>query len=117
MDEFATPEAGPYCIAIQLDPELGSLPDGHIDGLGAIPKTYAGALFRVRRVVTNVRKLYYHNLETDYENSFELVEDQTYETRDLKQRASEPRTTSTATSHPHSQTIIGAFYELYTTVP
>lgn len=84
MDEFATPEAGPYCIAIQLDPELGSLPDGHIDGLGAIPKTYAGALFRVRRVVTNVRKLYYHNLETDYENSFELVEDQTYETRDLE---------------------------------
>ncbi|KAH6636051.1 hypothetical protein F5144DRAFT_163801 [Chaetomium tenue] len=84
MDEFATPEAGPYCIAIQLDPELGSLPDGHIDGLGAIPKTYAGALFRVRRVVTNVRKLYYHNLETDYENSFELVEDQMYETRDLE---------------------------------
>ncbi|KAL2136602.1 hypothetical protein VTI74DRAFT_2907 [Chaetomium olivicolor] len=84
MDEFATPEIGPYCIAIQLDPELGYKPEGYVDGLGAMPKTYAGALFRVRRVVTNVQKLYYHNLETEYENSFELIEDQTYTSRDLE---------------------------------
>jgi hypothetical protein len=75
MDEFATPEIGPYCIAIQLEPELGP-PEGHIAGLGAVPKTFAGALFRVRRVVTHVRKLYYHNLEAEYENSFELIEDE-----------------------------------------
>jgi len=84
MDEFATPEIGPYCIAIQLEPELCVRPDGHIEGLGAVPQTFAGALFRVRRVVTNVKKLYYHNLETEYENSFELVEDEAYGNRDLE---------------------------------
>jgi hypothetical protein len=84
MDEFATPDIGPYCIAIQLEPELGSQPEGYIDGLGAAPKTFAGALFRVRRVVTNVKKLYYHNLESEYENSFELVEDEAYGSHDLE---------------------------------
>ncbi|KAL2170833.1 hypothetical protein VTG60DRAFT_4402 [Thermothelomyces hinnuleus] len=84
MDEFATPEIGPYCIAVQLEPELGVQPNGYIEGLSRAPKTFAGALFRVRRVVTNVRKLYYHNLDTDYENSFELVEDETYGDRDLE---------------------------------
>jgi hypothetical protein len=83
-DEFATPEIGPYCIAIQLDSELGYRPEGHIDGLGAAPKTFAGALFRVRRVVTNVRKLYYHNLEAEYENSFELIEEEGYAGDDLE---------------------------------
>ncbi|KAK4149460.1 hypothetical protein C8A00DRAFT_37944 [Chaetomidium leptoderma] len=82
MDEFATPEMGPYCIAIQLEPELGGRPA--IDGLGPVPKTFAGALFRVRRVVTNVRKLYYHNLESEYENSFELIEDEMYGGSDLE---------------------------------
>ncbi|KAL1840199.1 hypothetical protein VTJ49DRAFT_729 [Mycothermus thermophilus] len=77
-DEFATPDMGPYCIAIQMDPELGVKPPGHIDGLTAAPRTFAGALFRVRRVVTNVRKLYYHNLESDYDTSFELVEAEGY---------------------------------------
>jgi len=84
MDAFATPDIGPYCIAIQLEPELSNTPDGHIDGLGAVPRTYAGALFRVRRVVTNVRKLYYHNLEAEYENSFELIEDEAYGNTDLE---------------------------------
>ncbi|KAK4249667.1 hypothetical protein C7999DRAFT_12556 [Corynascus novoguineensis] len=84
MDEFATPEMGPYCIAIQLEPELGAQPNGYIQGLGPVPKTFAGALFRVRRVVTNVRKLYYHNLESDYDNSFELVEDEPYGNYDLE---------------------------------
>ncbi|KXX76884.1 hypothetical protein MMYC01_207851 [Madurella mycetomatis] len=84
VDAFATPEIGPYCVAIQLDPELGYRPEGHIDGLGVAPKTYAGALFRVRRVMTNVRKLYYHNIETDYENSFELVEEEEYGTKDFE---------------------------------
>lgn len=85
VDEFATPEIGPYCIAIQLDPELGSDPPGYIDGLDtAAPKTFAGALFRIRRVVTNVRKLYYHNLEPEYEDSFELVEDEQYSPGDLE---------------------------------
>lgn len=84
MDEFATPDIGPYCIAIQLDPELGYTPEGHIEGLGAAPKTFAGALFRIRRVVTNVRKLYYHNLEAEYENSFELIEDERHTGEDLE---------------------------------
>ncbi|KAK4135520.1 hypothetical protein BT67DRAFT_377586 [Trichocladium antarcticum] len=84
MDEFATPEVGPYCVAIQLDPELGYTPEGHINGLGAAPKTFAGALFRVQRVVTNVRKLYYHDLEAEYENSFELIEEEGYEGEDLE---------------------------------
>lgn len=83
-DAFATPEIGPYCIAIQLKPELGYRPEGHIDGLGTAPRTYAGALFRVRRVVTNVRKLYYHNLESQYENSFELVEEEEYGGKDFE---------------------------------
>ncbi|KAK3302583.1 uncharacterized protein B0T15DRAFT_310511 [Chaetomium strumarium] len=78
MDEFATPDIGPYCIAIQLEPELGYRPEGYIDGLGAVPRTFAGALFRVRRVVTNVKRLYYHNLESEYESSFELIEDDAY---------------------------------------
>jgi hypothetical protein len=78
MDAFATPEIGPYCIAIQIDTELGHRPAG----LGAAPKTYAGALFRVRRVVTNVRKLYYHNLEPEYEDSFELIEEEEYGGKD-----------------------------------
>ncbi|KAL2270484.1 hypothetical protein VTJ83DRAFT_2668 [Remersonia thermophila] len=77
-DEFATPEMGPYCIAIQMDPELGSKPPGRIDDLTAAPTTFAGALFRVRRVVTRVKKLYHHNLETDYDGSFELVEEEGY---------------------------------------
>ncbi len=87
-DAFATPEIGPYCIAIQLEPELGGSPrGGHIDDLGVVrPKVYAGALFRVRRVVTNVRKLYYHNLETEYENSFELVEDEAYDMETASKR-------------------------------
>ena len=86
-DAFATPEIGPYCIAIQLDPELGGPPRGHIDDLGVVrPKVYAGALFRVRRVVTNVRKLYYHNLETEYESSFELVEDEAYDLETASKR-------------------------------
>ncbi|KAK4143902.1 uncharacterized protein C8A04DRAFT_11957 [Dichotomopilus funicola] len=84
VDEFETPDIGPYCVAIQLDPELGGRPDGHIDGLGPVPKTYAGALFRVRKVVTSVKKVYYHNLEAEYENSFELVEDGPYETHDME---------------------------------
>ncbi|KAL2164024.1 hypothetical protein VTH06DRAFT_3238 [Thermothelomyces fergusii] len=84
IDEFATPEIGPYCIAIQLEPELNVQPDGYIEGLTRAPKTFAGALFRVRRVVTNVRKLYCHNLEADYENSFELVEDGTDGDGDLE---------------------------------
>ncbi|KAL2156575.1 hypothetical protein VTH82DRAFT_1320 [Thermothelomyces myriococcoides] len=83
-DEFATPEIGPYCIAIQLEPDLNVQPNGYIEGLHRAPKTFAGALLRVRRVVTNVRRLYYHNLEADYENSFELVEDETYGDRDLE---------------------------------
>jgi hypothetical protein len=78
MDAFATPDIGPYCIAVQLEPELGGRPEGYIDGLGAVPKTFAGALFRVRRVVTNVKKLYYHHLESEYESSFELIEDEAH---------------------------------------
>ncbi|KAK4240589.1 hypothetical protein C8A03DRAFT_31294 [Achaetomium macrosporum] len=84
MDEFATPDIGPYCIAIQMEPELGYRPEGYIDGLGAVPKTFAGALFRVRRVVTNVRRLYYHNLESEYESSFELIEDEAYGNSNLE---------------------------------
>ncbi|SPQ22687.1 68a87d7a-986c-4f96-9767-af43a3a43bdb [Thermothielavioides terrestris] len=84
MDEFATPEIGPYVIAIQLEPELGHRPDGHIDGLDAVPRTFAGALLRVRRVVTNVRRLYYHALESEYDKSFELIEDEAYGERDLE---------------------------------
>ncbi|KAG7291024.1 hypothetical protein NEMBOFW57_001032 [Staphylotrichum longicolle] len=84
MDAFATPDIGPYCVALQLEPELGNTPEGHIVGLGAVPRTFAGALFRVRRVVTNVRKLYYHKLEAEYENSFELIEDEAYGHTDLE---------------------------------
>ncbi|KAJ4303994.1 hypothetical protein N0V88_001598 [Collariella sp. IMI 366227] len=84
VDEFANPDIGAYCIAVQLDPELGYKPEGYVEGLGAVPKTYAGALFRVRRVVTNVRRLYYHDLETEFENSFELIEDNTRSSRDLE---------------------------------
>ncbi|KAL2261757.1 hypothetical protein VTK26DRAFT_3433 [Humicola hyalothermophila] len=91
MDEFATPDIGPYCIAIQLDPELCATPEGYVDGLGPAPRTFAGALFRVRRVVTNVRKLYYPNLEAEYENSFELIEDERYVPEDLE--ASSKRST------------------------
>ena len=95
-DAFATPETGPYCIAVQLDPELGTPPTtGHITVLGAAPRTYAGALFRVRRVATNVRKLYYHNLEEDYENSFELVEDEAYgSSNDLDLETASKQTTN-----------------------
>jgi len=76
-DEFATPEIGPYIIAIQLDPELNARPEGlFIEGLDAIPRVYAGALFRVRRVVTRVKKVYSHNLDEGYDDSFELVEDE-----------------------------------------
>ncbi|KAK4106204.1 hypothetical protein N658DRAFT_519804 [Parathielavia hyrcaniae] len=84
VDEFATPDIGPYCIAIQLDSETDWRPDGQIGSPGAAPRTFAGALFRVRRVVPNVKKLYHHNLETDYEKSFELVEDEAYGTTDLE---------------------------------
>ncbi|KAK4031901.1 hypothetical protein C8A01DRAFT_41663, partial [Parachaetomium inaequale] len=106
MDEFATPDIGPYCIAIQLEPELGGRPAGHIEGLGAVPRTVAGALFRVRRVVTNVRKLYYHNLEAEYENSFELIEDEAYATRDLE-------TASKRTTNYLDGNLASAFSEHY----
>jgi hypothetical protein len=84
LDEFATPDIGPYVIAIQLENELDAKPPGHIDGLDAVPRTFAGALFRIRRVVTNVRKLYYHNLAADYDSSFELIEDEGYGGKELE---------------------------------
>ncbi|KAK3368252.1 hypothetical protein B0H63DRAFT_528624 [Podospora didyma] len=62
-DAFAAPEIGPFCIVIQLNTDLDQK-----------QKTMPGALFRIRRVVTNVQKWYHHNLETEYVNSFELVE-------------------------------------------
>ncbi|KAK0737133.1 hypothetical protein B0T21DRAFT_410593 [Apiosordaria backusii] len=79
-DAFATPEIGPYCIAIQLDNPILTKQDNDIAGLAARPpQAYPGALFRVRRVVTRVKKLYYHALEATYEKSFELVEEDTYD--------------------------------------
>ncbi|KAK4201874.1 hypothetical protein QBC40DRAFT_47744 [Triangularia verruculosa] len=79
-DAFATPEVGPYCIAIQLDNPMIAKQDNDIAGLAARPpEAYPGALFRVRRVVTKVKKLYYHALEATYEKSFELVEEDTYD--------------------------------------
>ncbi|KAK0718423.1 hypothetical protein B0T26DRAFT_713264 [Lasiosphaeria miniovina] len=63
LDPFAAPEVGPYCIVIQ-----------HKTDSGHTPTTMPGALFRIRRIVTNVRKWYNHNLEPEYVKSFELVE-------------------------------------------
>ncbi|KAK4188656.1 hypothetical protein QBC35DRAFT_495607 [Podospora australis] len=78
-DAFATPDIGPYCIAIQLDNPMVKKQDGDVVGLALRPpKSYPGALFRVRRVVTKVRKLYCPNLEAEYEKSFELVEEDEY---------------------------------------
>lgn len=79
-DAFAAPDIGPYCIAIQLDNPLITKQNNDMPGLAASPaQPYPGALFRVRRVVTNVKKLYYHALEATYEKSFELVEEDTYD--------------------------------------
>ncbi|KAK0666888.1 hypothetical protein QBC41DRAFT_304779 [Cercophora samala] len=79
-DAFATPDIGPYCIAIQLDNPIITKQENDIAGLAARPpEAYPGALFRVRRVVTRVKKLYYHALEATYEKSFELIEEDTYD--------------------------------------
>ncbi|KAK4179013.1 hypothetical protein QBC36DRAFT_88261 [Triangularia setosa] len=92
-DAFATPEIGPYCIAIQLDNPIITKQDNDIASLAARPpQAYPGALFRVRRVVTRVKKLYYHALEATYEKSFELVEEDTYDhgkAHDTSKRATE----------------------------
>ncbi|KAK4227664.1 hypothetical protein QBC38DRAFT_526240 [Podospora fimiseda] len=78
-DAFATPEIGPYVVAIQLDNPVRTKQDDLPGYLGRKPpKQYPAALFRVRRVVTKVQKLYYHQLNTEYEKSFELVEEEDY---------------------------------------
>lgn len=76
-DDFATPEIGPYVVAIQLDNPIRTKQDD-LAGFSRAPKKYPGALFRVRRVVTRVKKLYYHQLNTEYDKSFELVEEEDY---------------------------------------
>ncbi|KAK4163462.1 hypothetical protein QBC43DRAFT_379310 [Cladorrhinum sp. PSN259] len=93
-DAFATPEVGPYVVAIQLDNPFRTKQDD-LPGYSARapPKQYPGALFRVRRIVTKVKKLYYHQLNTEYEKSFELVEEEDYSS-DFPPRTSSKRTTA-----------------------
>ncbi|KAK0630852.1 hypothetical protein B0T17DRAFT_572825 [Bombardia bombarda] len=69
-DLFASPEIGPYCVIIQRS----TLKDQRRRSHHISKTTMPGALFRVRRIVTNVRRYYHHNLEPEYEKSYELME-------------------------------------------